>query len=50
LDNIRIELVEVGWGDVDWIHLVQDRDRWGTLVNWVMKLRVPKMLGNYPVA
>jgi hypothetical protein len=28
LDNIRMDLVEVGWGDVDWIGLVQDRSRW----------------------
>jgi hypothetical protein len=29
-----MDLVEVGWGDVDWIVLVQDRDRWRALVNW----------------
>jgi hypothetical protein len=28
VDNIRMHLVEVGWGDVDWIGLAQDRDRW----------------------
>jgi hypothetical protein len=33
--------------DVDWIDLVQDRDRWSTLVNVVMNLQVPKMLENY---
>jgi hypothetical protein len=38
LDNIRIDLVEVGWGDVDWIDLAQDRDRWRALVNSVLKL------------
>jgi hypothetical protein len=41
LDNIRIYLVEVGWGDVDWIGLAQDRDRWRALVNSVSNLRVP---------
>jgi hypothetical protein len=41
LDNIRMDLVEVGLGDVDWIRLVQDRDRWRTLVNLVLNLRVP---------
>jgi hypothetical protein len=41
LYNIRIDLVEVGWGDVDWIGLAQDRDRWGALVNSVLSLRVP---------
>jgi hypothetical protein len=39
-DNIRMDLVEVGWGDVHWIGLAQDRDRWRALVNAVMNLRV----------
>jgi hypothetical protein len=42
VDNIRIDLVEVGWGDVDWIGLAQDRDSWRALVNSVLNLRVPK--------
>jgi hypothetical protein len=41
MDNIRIDLVEVGWGDVDWIGLVQDRGRWRALVNSVLNIRVP---------
>jgi hypothetical protein len=41
LDNIRMDLVEVGWADVDWTALVQDRDRWRALVNSVLNLRVP---------
>jgi hypothetical protein len=41
LDNIRMDVVEVGWGDVDWIGLAQDRDRWRALVNSVLNLRVP---------
>jgi hypothetical protein len=41
LANIRMDLVEVGWGDVDWIGLAQDRDRWGALVDSVLNLRVP---------
>jgi hypothetical protein len=36
-----LEFVEVGWGDVHWIGLAQDRDRWRALVNSVMNLRVP---------
>jgi hypothetical protein len=36
-----MDLAEVGWGDVDWMGLAEDRDRWRALVNAVMKLRVP---------
>jgi len=41
VDNIRMNLQEVGSGYVDWIGLAQDRDRWRTLVSAVMSLRVP---------
>jgi len=41
VDNIRIDLQEVGRGYMDWIGLAQDRDRWRTLVSAVMNLRVP---------
>jgi hypothetical protein len=41
LDYIRMDLVEVGWGDVNWIGLAPDRDRRGALVNTVLNLRVP---------
>ena len=41
VDNIRMGLQEVGCGYMDWIGLVQDRDRWWTLVSAVMNLRVP---------
>ena len=40
-DNIKMNLQEVGCGDVDWTELAQDRDRWQTLVNAVMTVRVP---------
>jgi hypothetical protein len=40
-DNIKMGLPEVGCGDMDWIELAQDRDRWRALVNAVMKLWVP---------
>jgi hypothetical protein len=40
VDNIRMDLVEVEWGDVDWIGLGQDRDRWRALVNSVLSLWV----------
>jgi hypothetical protein len=41
LNNIRMDLVEVGWGVVDWIDLAQGRDRWRALVNSVLNLWVP---------
>jgi hypothetical protein len=41
LDNIGMELVEVGWGDVDWIGQAQDRDRRRALMNSVLNLPVP---------
>jgi transcription termination factor 2 len=41
VDNIRMDLGEVGWCDVDWIGVVQDRNRWRALVNAVLNLRVP---------
>ena len=41
VDNIRMDLQDVGCGYVDWIRLAQDRDRWRMLVSAVMNLRVP---------
>ena len=41
VDNIRMDLQEVGCGYMNWIGLTQDRDRWRTLVSAVMSLRVP---------
>jgi hypothetical protein len=41
VDNIRMDLGEVGWDDVDWIGLAQDRNRRRALVNSVLNLRVP---------
>jgi hypothetical protein len=46
-DNIIMDLREVGWKDVDWIHLAQDRDQWRDLVNTVMNLRVPYKKAGY---
>jgi hypothetical protein len=40
VDNIKMDLGQVGWGDVDWIGLVQDRNKWRALVIAVMNLRV----------
>jgi hypothetical protein len=41
VDSIRMDLGEVGWGDVDRIDLAQDRNRWRALVSTVLNLRVP---------
>jgi hypothetical protein len=41
VDNIEMDLREIGWDGVDWIDLTQDRDQWRDLVNTVMNLRVP---------
>jgi hypothetical protein len=40
VDSIKIDLGGIGWGDVDWIDLAQDRDNCRALVNAVMSLRV----------
>jgi hypothetical protein len=41
VDNIKIDLLEIGWGGVNWIGPAQDRDKWRALVNAVMNLPVP---------
>jgi hypothetical protein len=50
IDNIMINLLEIGLGVVDWIGLAQDRYSWRALVNSVMNLGFHKMLGNYRMA
>jgi hypothetical protein len=40
MDNIKMDLREVGWDGMDWMDLARDRDRWRDLVNAVMNLRV----------
>jgi hypothetical protein len=45
VDNIRMDFEEVGWGDVDWIDLAQDRNRWRALVNSVLNRRVKQNNG-----
>ena len=47
VDNITMDLQEVGRGYMDWIGLAQDRDRWRTLVSAVMNLRVAWNAGKF---
>jgi hypothetical protein len=41
VDNIKMDLREIGWDGMDWIDLAQDRDKWRAIVNTVMKFRIP---------
>jgi hypothetical protein len=41
VDNIKMDLREIGWDGLDWIDLAQNREQWRALVNTVMNLRVP---------
>jgi hypothetical protein len=47
VDNIKMDLREIGWGGMDWIDLVQARDQCRSLVNTVMNLRVPYNFGKF---
>jgi hypothetical protein len=49
VDNIRMDLGEVGWGNVDWIGLAKDRNRWRAVVNSVLNLRVPLNAGKLSI-
>jgi hypothetical protein len=41
MDNIKMDLGEIRWGVIDWIGLIQERDKWRAVVNVVMNLQVP---------
>jgi hypothetical protein len=45
VDNIKMDVGEIGWGGMDWIGLAQDREEWKALVNVVMNLLVPLNAG-----
>jgi len=49
-DNIKMDLREIRWLGVDWMHLSQDRDQWQAIVNTVMNLRVLQKAMNYGVS
>jgi hypothetical protein len=46
-DDIKMDLQEVGWRDMNWIDLTKNRDSWRALENAVMNLRVPQNAGNF---
>jgi hypothetical protein len=41
VDNIKMDLEDIGWSGVDWIGLAQDRDKWRGLVNAILNIRAP---------
>jgi hypothetical protein len=46
-DIIRMDLTEIGWEGVKWIHLAQDRDVWQAVVSTAVNLRLPQKAGNF---
>jgi hypothetical protein len=46
VENIKMDLQEIRWEGVDWIHLAQDRDWWHTVVDMAMNLQIPYKVGN----
>jgi hypothetical protein len=50
MDNIKMDLRQIGWDDVDWIALAQGMEKWMTLVNKVMNFGFHKMLGTSLIA
>jgi hypothetical protein len=47
MDDMKMDLGEIGWDGIDWIDMAQDRDQWRALVNTVMNLQVPKNAGKF---
>jgi hypothetical protein len=47
VDNIKMDLREIGWAGMDWTDLAQDRDQWRALVNTVMNFRFPYNFGKF---
>jgi hypothetical protein len=47
VDNIKMDRRQIGWDDMNWIVVAQVRDQWRDILNTVMNLRVPKIVGNF---
>jgi hypothetical protein len=47
VDNIKIDLRDIGWDGMDWIDVAHDRDQWRAFLNTVMNLRVPYSTGKF---
>jgi hypothetical protein len=47
VDNIEMDITEIRWEGVDWIHLAQDRDQWWAVVNTEMNVQVQQKAGHY---
>jgi hypothetical protein len=47
MNNIKMDLREIGWDGIDWIDLTQDKDQWRALVNTIMNLQVPENAGKF---
>jgi hypothetical protein len=48
VDDIKMDLREIGWDGMDWIKLAQDGDQWRALVNMVINLQVPSNCWEFP--
>jgi hypothetical protein len=46
-NGIKMNIRAIDWGNMDWIHLVQDRNQWRTLMNMVISFRVPQNVGKF---
>jgi hypothetical protein len=46
-DNINMDLLQIGLGDMDWIDLALSRNKWRALVNTIMNLRIPQSVGKF---
>jgi hypothetical protein len=47
MDNIKMDIGDIGWHDTDWIDLVQDRNLFRALLNTVVNLRAPSNFGEF---